>query len=147
MEHYEINEDTLALIPISYYKTLVKENDDEFIIPYNTKEVINDNCEYFGSTYEGRCKAARKMLNCSYKLPVLIEESNNIIFFPTKAGTNDDCGWINYNYVSKIGKKNKNATILFTNGSEVEFEVSKLSLENQLFKSARLESIIRKRKG
>lgn len=146
MEQYEINEDTLALIPVSYYKTKIKELDNEFIINNNTYEVIKKNCEYFGSTYDGRCRAARKMLDCSYKLPVLIEESNNVIFFPTKSGVNEDCGWINYKHVQKVKKINGKSHIVFINGDTIGFNVSKMSLDNQLFKSARLESIMRERR-
>ena len=78
MKEYEINEDTMAIIPINYYQTLVKEMDNEYIIDKRAYEVMEDSCEYYGSTYKGRLAAAKKMLNSSYKIPIIIEESENI---------------------------------------------------------------------
>ena len=120
MKNYEINEDTMAIMPVSYYETLVKEKDREFLVEKNAYEIMEESCEYYGSTINGRIKAAKKILDCPYKTPLLIEESENIIFFPTKSSKDEKCHWINNNYVSRIIKNNNKSKILFTNGEEVE---------------------------
>ena len=142
---YEINDETVAMIPIDSSNTKVIELTKEYIIPQSTFEILEENCEYYGSTYEGRIKSAQKILNFSYKLPVLIEESDKIIFFPTKASCSKDCCWINHNFVKTREKSGKKTKVMFENGVEEEFNISKLSFENQLLRAGMLDAMIDKR--
>ncbi len=146
MKEYEINEQTMAIIPINYYQTLVKESENEYVIDENAYQIMENSCEYYGSTYKGRLSAAKKILNSSYKIPIMIEESENIIFFPTKSSLLDDCCWINYNFIKKYESNGNKTRLIFTNNEEIEVEISKLSLENQISRSTMLELISRKRK-
>jgi len=146
MKEYEINEETMAVIPISYYQTLVKELENEYVIEKRAYEIMENSCEYYGSTYKGRLTAAKKILNSSYKIPIVIEESENIIFFPTKSSLLEDCSWINYNFIKKYEKNGKKVTITFKNNEKICVDMSKLSLENQISRSSMLELISRKRK-
>ena len=146
MKEYEINEETMAIIPISYNQTLVKELENEYLIEKKAYEIMEDSCEYYGSTYKGRLTAAKKMLNSSYKIPIIIEESENIIFFPTKSSLLEDCCCINYNYIKKYEKCEKGVKITFKNNNEIIVEMSKLSLDNQISRSSMLELTSRKRK-
>ena len=61
MKEYEINEETMAIIPINYYQTLVKEYDREYVVEKNAYEIMENSCEYYGSTYKGRLAAAKKI--------------------------------------------------------------------------------------
>lgn len=106
---------------------------------------MEENCEYYGSTYEGRVKSAKKILNFSYKIPVLVEETEKIIFFPTKSTTDNSCCWINSNLVTERKKSGKNIKVQFKNGKEEEFDISKLSFENQLLRANMLNSMLSKR--
>ena len=144
---YEINENTLAVLYNGYDKTKIIEKNDEYEIDTKAYKIMEENCEYYGSTYVGRIKAAKKMLNCSYKLPVLVEESNSLIFFPTKSSLEEDCSWINYGEINKYNKNNGFIEVEFNNNKKILLDMSKISLENQLARSSRLESITRKRKG
>lgn len=146
MKEYEINEETMAIIPLGYYQTLVKELNNEYVVDKKAYEIMEDSCEYYGSNYKGRLSAAKKILNSSYKIPIVIEESENIIFFPTKSSLLEDCCWINYNYIKKYEKSGKNVKIIFQNNEEIEVDMSKLSLDNQISRSTMLELISRKRK-
>ena len=144
---YEINENTLAVLYDGYDKTKIIEVNNEYEVEEKAYKVMEENCEYYGSTYVGRIKAAKKILNCSYKIPVLVEESNNLIFFPTKSSLVEDCSWINYGEIKKYNKCGEKLEIEFSNNKKIIIDISKISLENQLARSSRLESIIRKRKG
>ena len=145
MENYEINEDTLAVLGIDEFNTLIIEKDKEYQIPKKAYEVMEENCQYYGSSYSGRNQAAKTMLDCSYKLPILIEESSMLIFFPTKSSLLESCCWINYNGIKSIEKNDNNTNVLLTNNKEIELEISSLSFQNQVYRSTKLESIIRKR--
>ena len=84
LNSYEINDETYAIISTNQYKTKVIEKESEYDINENAYKVMDDSCKYYGSSYKGRLKAAKSILNCSYKLPILIEESTFLIFFPIK---------------------------------------------------------------
>lgn len=147
MENYEINENTLAVIATDVYQTKIIEKDKEFIVNKRAYEIMEESCEYYGSTYVGRLKSAQKMLNCSYKLPILVEESSILIFFPTKSSLVSDCSWINYNCIKEynFNPKNSNMVVSLINNTKIELDISKLSLQNQIYKSTQLESIFRRR--
>ena len=86
------------------------------------------------------------MLSASYKLPIIVAESENMIFFPTKSSLEPDCCWINYSLIKNYQKTSEIVTrIRFYNNSEKEFIISKISLENQMNRSLRLQSILRQR--
>lgn len=142
---YEINEETIAIIPENGDKTRIIEVSNDYVIDYSTFNIMEENCEYYGSTYEGRITAAKKILNFSYKLPLLIEESEKLIFFPTTSATSDQCCWINHNHVKQRVKSMGGTKVTFTNGLVEEFKISKLSFENQLLRASMLDSMISKR--
>ena len=146
MKDYEINEQTMAIIPISYNQSLIKEIDNEYIIDKSAYKIMEDSCNYYGSSYIGRLNAAKKMLDSDYKVPILVEDSEYIVFFPTKSSLLDDCCWINYNFIKKYNKNGNLTTITFKNNQQIDVDISKLSLENQISRSYKLELISRKRK-
>ena len=56
MKNYEINADTLALIPINNNTVKVYEEDEEFLVNKNVNQIMEDSCKYFRSSLEGRKK-------------------------------------------------------------------------------------------
>lgn len=145
MENYEINEDTYAVISSCVGKTQIIEKYGEQVINNDAYKVMDESCKYYGSSYKGRLTAAKCILDCSYKLPILIEESSCLIFVPTKSSLLDDCCWINLNSIKKTEKIGKKTKITFNNEKELIIEISKLSLDNQIYRATRLESLIKKR--
>ncbi len=142
---YEINEETIAIIPMGKSKTRVIEMGGECEVACPPFQIMEENCEYYGSTYSGRVKAGKKILNSSYKIPIIVEETEKMIFFPTKSYSARDCAWINYNFVNKRYKNGKKTIVSFQNGKKVELNVSKLSIDNQLLRSGMLEVTLTKR--
>ena len=78
MKEYEINSDTLALISLDD-KTKVFEKSKTFLVDKDTSRIMEDSCEYFGSSLSGRQKGTKKLIGVSYKAPIIVEESRNII--------------------------------------------------------------------
>ena len=142
---YEITDETVALIPIDSSTTKIIELEKEYVISQSAFNIMEENCEYYGSTYDGRVKSAKKILNFSYKIPVLVEETEKIIFFPTKSTTDSSCCWINYSQVTERKKNGKKIKVQFKNGREEDFDISKLSFENQLLRANMLNSMLTKR--
>lgn len=146
MELYEINSKTLAVIPINKYQSKIIEEEETYIIDKNTISIIDHSCRYFGSSYIGRHEGTKSMIGINYKSPILIEESSNIIFFPTCSTRLDNCYWISLNKIKEYKKDNKNAKVIFKNGYELKLDISYGSLENQILRSTLLESVLRNRK-
>lgn len=145
---YEINEGTLAILPLDVYRSKVLEDDVEYVIEENPYQIMEDSCRYFGSSYKGRKEGARSILGQGYKTPILVEDGRNIVFFPTVSPTAHDCIWI----ASKKIKYTKyldelSSKIIFDNSKEIEVPISKRSLDNQLLRATRLESVVRNRKN
>ncbi len=146
MDNYEINRKTVVIIPLSNNKSKVVEEDREYIVLRKSTEIVDHSCRYFGSSFLGRHEGTKNLIGVSYKTPILIEETNNIIFFPTSSSRADDCYWISLEQINDYNDYEGNSKIIFKNGYELILNISIGSLENQILRSTRLESVIRKRR-
>ena len=146
MKNYEINSSTLAIVPISDEISKVYEEDDEYIIQKSSNRIIKENCEYYGSSYEGRCVGTKSLTGIKTKYPIIIEESRNIIFFPTSSIRTKQSTWIALNKIKNFDKKNQNSEILFKNDEKIDLDISLYSLENQIVRATMLKSKLFERK-
>ena len=81
------------------------------------------------------------------KVPILIEESRNIIFFPTASCVNQNSIWVSYQNLLKYSKKNEFSTILyFENNKKIVIEVKYNLIDNQVIRCLKLDTILLKRK-
>lgn len=147
MDSYEINKDTCAVMTIDEGVTKILEKDDEYFVNKNSYEVMEDSCSYYGSSCEGRVKGTKMILGSNYKVPIIIEETNEIIFFPTEAATNANCIWLSLNNIKSYEKCNGFTKVIFESGKELIVKMSISSFETQILRANRLGSIIRKRSG
>lgn len=144
---YKINTKTLAIIPIGKKRSKIYENDNVLIVEKNAKRIIAENCAYFGSSYEGRKKGTMEMIGVTHKAPILIEEMNNLIFFPTCSPRLNDCGWISLNNIDSYKAYDADSIIRFQNNLTLQVAVSNKIINNQVLRATRLESVIQKRKS
>lgn len=146
MEKYEVNEETLAVIGLDKEKTKIVETNKEYIVEDSAYEVMDYSCQYFGSSYLGRVDGSKKMLGANYKLPVIVEESSDLIFFPISSPENPKCIWISLQWVTDVYEENGKIYILLKNGKKIESTASKSSIKNQIMRSSRLNLILNDRK-
>ena len=106
MKKYRIKDNTLALVPFNKNKTIAYEDHNYYIIDDRVANVINDNCEYYGSSIDGRLKGTYSLVGFSYKAPIVMSEDNKMIFFPTCSPRLKDCAWINLKNILDISKLN-----------------------------------------
>ena len=145
---YEISKGTLAILPNEKNSSVVYEDDERYIIDQTPYQIMEESCKYFGSTYEGRKDGAREMLGAEYKVPIVIEDSDNLIVFPTTSPISEDCMWISLKRVGKIEKMEYNSTkVIFDNGVEIVIPCSYRTIENQLSRASRLDLILRNHKN
>ena len=146
IDDYEINSSTLALIPIGANESLVMEEEESYTVGQKSSEIIDHSCKYFGSSLKGRYEGASNLLGFSYKVPIIIEESRDIIFFPTASIRSLKCYWISLNHVLKYEAQGKDTLLTFKNGKKITIQISKYSFENQILRASRLGTILSKRK-
>ena len=148
MKEYEISKDTLAVVPYGDRKSKVYERNSSFIINDTPNRIMDESCKYYGSSINGRQQGTTKLTGITYKVPIIVSEEGNIIFFPTSSPRLKKCCWVSLNNIESYYydfEKNL-CIIIFDNNKKIEFDMSYCILNNQILKSHRLESIINKRK-
>lgn len=144
---YEINPSTIAIISIEKNLTKVIEVEREFFVENSSLKIIDNSCKFFGSSYEGRFEGTKNLTGIANKSPIIIEESKNIIFFPTASPRRDYCNWISLNKIDNYKRSGTKTILKFTNNYHLELNMSFESLENQILRATRLDAILRKRKN
>ena len=145
---YEINPETLVVLPLEDRKAFVMEPDAEYTVDSSVMEVIDHSCKYFGSSYSGRNSGTFNLLGIQIKTPIIIEETNDIIFFPTRSPRSKDCFWISYNNIASFSKTDdiKTTKVEFKNGKTLLVPISYLSFSNQYLRAGRLKAVLISRK-
>ncbi len=146
MDSYEINKDTCAVVSLDDEITKIIEKDEDYFINKNSYEIMEDSCEYYGSSCDGRIKGTKNILGSSYKVPIVIEETNDIIFFPTESPQSKKCVWVSLNNLDRYEKCDGFTKITFASGKEILIKMSISSFEMQVLRANRLSSILNKRK-
>lgn len=145
---YEINTETLLILPYDKNKSKVFEIDCEFIVDLTPLTIIKNSCLYFGCSYEGRRDGTKSIIGVDMKVPIIIEESKCIIFFPTSSCINNNSVWISYQNLLKFSKKNKFSTILyFRENIIIEVDVKYNLIDNQIIRCIKLDSLLNKRRN
>ena len=145
---YEISKGTLAIVPKEKNGSIIYEDNERYVVKEDPFSIMEESCKYFGSTYEGRKLGAKNILGAEYKVPIVIEDSDNLIVFPTTSPQSDDCVWVSLKRVKKIEKIDTyNTKIIFDNNKEIIVECSYRTIENQLSRASRLDLILRNHKN
>lgn len=145
MDSYEINKNTVALIP-KENKTIVYEVDNSFVVNKSTLKIVEESCEYFGSSLEGRQTGTSALVGFTHKVPVIIEESFDLIFFPTLSPKNRECSWLAYSHIFKPDKFKDKTIIELKNGKKILVDVSTAIIDSQLYRCSRLKDVLQMRK-
>lgn len=147
LREYEINSNTLALLPIGKEATKVIEKQDSFLVNMTPSDIIDQSCRSFGSSYLGRHEGTKYLTGINYKAPIIIEETQSMIFFPTASPRFSKCAWIALNHVKNHIRFEEKSILYFQCGKNVELDISYGSLENQILRATKLESVLRKKKS
>lgn len=147
MNDYTINQNTLAIIPIGVNRTKVYEENNVIIVPKSTQKLIEESCAHYGSSYAGRNKGTVDLIGVTHKSPIVIEDSKNIIFFPTCSPRLKKCGWISLNNIENYKAYENMSIIKFQNDLTLKIPISNKILNNQILRATRLESVFLKRKS
>lgn len=145
-DNYEISDKTLAVVGLRNGKCRVIEYNLDRLYNDSAYSIMEYGCNYFGSSYNGRVEGTKKIMGYSYKVPIIVEESNDLIFFPTTSPNLSNCIWFNLEAVIDIQEKFSVCIVTLVNKKRVVVQISKTSLENQILRATRLKYLINGRK-
>ena len=142
----EINTKTCFLKGIDNSTCKIVNGIEEKTVKMSLKKFLNYNCEYYGSSFEGRKQSSKRLLGMKYKLPIVIEESREMVFFPTTSSESNNCIWISLNNISSYEEKDFSTVVTFNTGQIEKFDISMESFENQVLRASKLLLILKNRK-
>lgn len=146
MIEYEINEETLAIFPVGNNCSKVYELSTTFEVEKNVNKIMEDSCLYFGCSLEGRKKGTYNMIGINYKAPIVVEETQELIFFPLSSSRYHNSIWIGLKHIKKYYRSEDKIILEFINNQKIALDISYGVLDNQILRATRLESALRGRK-
>ena len=72
LNSYEINSDTLVIIPCGKNLSKVYEGNDVYLVHKSSFKIIQDSCLFFGCSYEGRREGSKFLIGSEMKIPIVI---------------------------------------------------------------------------
>ena len=134
--NYIINKNTNFLF-FDGNNTLINEVNNQLCFKTNViNDILNNSCIYYGSTLKGRIISCKKLINSYYKIPVIISEKNNLLFF--YINDNYLIYWFNFLNIKDYYKKDKKLIVEFINDFKLVLNVSYSVFHNQILKCSRL---------
>lgn len=147
LEEYEINKNTLVVMPYGEESSRVIETGNNFLVNKKTSKIIDDSCKFFGSSYKGRFQGTKRLTGIKYKSPIIVEETSPIIIFPTDSPRSEGCCWVNLKNVEKYFSNEYGTKVRFNNGLSIVMNISYNSFDNQILRASRLYQILNQRKN
>ncbi|OIJ16520.1 hypothetical protein BKP45_21180 [Anaerobacillus alkalidiazotrophicus] len=143
LSNYEITSQTMALLSVAHldYCTIALEPSQEFYINKPPLQLIKQACLEGGSTYEGRKKAVVHLTGAKHKVPIPINQLEQIYAFPTHSPNQFECSWIFHQHIRSITplktpKEPQQTMITFHNMKQLKLPVSYYSIEKQMQRTA-----------
>lgn len=134
--NYIINKNTNFLF-FDGNNILINEVNNQLCFKTNViNDILNNSCIYYGSTLKGRIISCKKLINSYYKIPVIISEKNNLLFF--YINDNNLIYWFNFLNIKDYYKKDKKLIVEFINDFKLVLNVSYSVFHNQILKCSRL---------
>ena len=147
LNYYRINTNTLVIIPYGKKKSKVIEYGKEYIVRKSSYQIIKDSCLFYGASFEGRKEGTKSLIGINMKVPIVIEDTNSIIFFPTNSCIRENSTWISYQNLLKYDYYNELSTVLYFKNNQKVFVGCKYNLiDNQVIRCIKLEKILVNRK-
>jgi competence protein ComK len=150
VKDYEINEDTMAIVPFINEKGAVWseifEREALILVEKKPFRIIKDNCLYYGGSYDGKKEAARINMGKMCFAPIMIDSKLDLYFFPIQSPRNDTCIWLAQPHIRRIDTiGHKRANVIFSNGMDLPIENTRASLVGKLHRAAQYRSVLLKR--
>lgn len=146
MEKYLVTNKTIALLKMGKKSCIINVENIE-VINKSIKYILEYNCNYYGSSLDGRIKSAKDILNVKYKVPIIIDENNNLFLIPISSVRSDINLYLVPNKILNYEIINEKLVIYSLNNIKITVNLSKNILENSLLKVFQLNNILKWRKN
>lgn len=139
---YIINEKTFYLME-KYQNIEIIEEKQVIKLKKSLLSLIDENCKYYGSSYQGRKSATKYLIGITSKSPIFLSEKKNILLFPIYSERSQEKKiWFVYNNILKYRKVKKYVEVTFKNGETYLFLISFNVFQNQFLKTSELLAIM-----
>lgn len=139
---YIINEKTFYLME-KYQNIEIIEEKQVIKLKKSILSLIDENCKYYGSSYQGRKSATKYLIGITSKRPIFLSEKKNILLFPIYSERSQEKKiWFVYNNILKYRKVKKYVEVTFKNGETYLFLISFNVFKNQFLKTSELLAIM-----
>lgn len=139
---YAINKNTFLIKASERSSTKILEKGKEIYSKVDALTIINDSCSFYRFSLNYRISESKKEFNKNYKLPLIIDNEQKIIFFPLKSITSKNNIWVSYNNLTTFIRKKDNTILIFNDGSSFIVPVSYSIISAQVSKCFILEKKI-----
>lgn len=146
MEKYIINNKTIALLKINQ-KTIIFNVDNVLVFNKHILSILEENCIYYGSSLKGRINSSKKLLNEEYKIPLLVDDINNIILIQINSPRKKYCLYLVANKVINYLENDNLLEIKCINNTIFKVKITKNNFEKMLLKSFKINNILFWRKN
>ena len=146
MNNYLITKNTVA-ISKKERKTIIYDEDEIKYLNASFKKVLEFNCNYYGSSLEGRIECAKSILNIKYRVPIIIDENNNLVFMQLGSPRQPECLFLNVNKIINYEEVNGRLEINCPNNYVFYSDLSKKSFEKLILLCLKLNNTLNSRKN
>ncbi|QTM98644.1 competence protein [Sediminibacillus dalangtanensis] len=144
--HYEVTPLTLAVIggdKGNRFSSRVLEEEEIIQVKQPASKIIDLACKFFGSSLRGRQEGTKDICNITHKVPVSIDPSSGMYFFPTASPNSPQCSWIAHSHIDRISKAaNQSTEVIFKNGTSITLPVSHGIILNQIQRTAQFRYLL-----
>lgn len=137
-----ITETTMALIPhytnTGHLQCTLLATFGEIQIEESTSFILNESCVYYGGSFDGSLKSARRVLKGQKNLPIMVSIPLKYCMIPLGSPMKKDTAWVAYQHIEDVDSNGSNSIIIFHNQVKLEVNISKSVLERRREKAAHL---------
>lgn len=147
LNNYEVCSNTVMVKTIGPKLSEVLTYDETIKVPCSSKKIIDSNCRIFGSSLNGRIESSKYWLGCDYKLPIIIDEIRNLVFFPTRSIDSSENIWFSYNTIEDYKEVKNGIELTLKNDKKIIINESFNVFENQYIRASKLYKRIERLKA
>ena len=146
MKYYIVNEDVLCFTADTGKSngTLIVEKNKKFNVEMECFKLLKKSCRWYGNSYNIQRDFIIDKFNYYIKTPIVMSNSDKLLFFPTTTPSSKECIWVCYNNVDRYVKTdNKDYTIIYFKGGKVlNIKASYTTMDNQITRCIRIEKYL-----
>ncbi|WP_233004481.1 competence protein ComK [Exiguobacterium aurantiacum] len=136
-EKYRITKRTVAILPcrdMTMQSRVILEDGSEITTPLRPYQLLQLSCRQYSSSIEERIFVAKRVAGVKGKVPVVIEPTSGLVFFPTKSPKRPDCEWYAWSHIRDISSDplEPNGSVVTQDGHRIQTNATAYVLRNQL---------------